>query len=100
MFIIISFFSEQRSRPKLNLQPRTRPIENPLPPPEEVKEKEKPVEAPAPAPAPPVPRASIFGAAKPVDTTAREREIEERLARERERAPRRDEGERNTETPR
>jgi len=34
----------------------------------------------APASAP-VPAANIFGAAKPVDTTAREREIEERLAK-------------------
>lgn len=31
--------------------------------------------------APAVPAANIFGAAKPVDTTAREREIEERLAK-------------------
>lgn len=91
-------FSEPRARPKLQLAPRTRPIENPLPPPEEIKEKEKPAEAPAPAP--PVPRASIFGAAKPVDTQAREREIEERLARERDRAPRRDDSDRITEAPR
>jgi len=34
--------------------------------------------APAPATAP---ATNIFGAAKPVDTTAREREIEERLAK-------------------
>lgn len=33
-----------------------------------------------PAPTP-VPAVNIFGAAKPVDTTAREREIEERLAK-------------------
>jgi translation initiation factor 4B len=35
-----------------------------------------------PAPAPAEHHASIFGGAKPVDTSAREREIEERLRRE------------------
>lgn len=44
---------------------------------EENPEPEKPVPAPVPA-------ASIFGQAKPVDTAAREREIEERLAKEKE----------------
>ncbi|KAK3920337.1 Eukaryotic translation initiation factor 4B [Frankliniella fusca] len=85
---------EPKERPRLNLAPRTKPIENPLPPPPEVKEEKKPADPPA-QPAPPVPRASIFGAAKPVDTTAREREIEERLNRERERAPRRDDRDRS-----
>jgi len=58
-----------------------------------VKEEKKPADPPAP----PVPRASIFGAAKPVDTQAREREIEERLNREKDRAPRRDDRDRSTE---
>ncbi|XP_054708067.1 eukaryotic translation initiation factor 4B-like [Uloborus diversus] len=56
-------------RRKLQLAPRTKPIE-PLPPPAEA-----------------VGSSSIFGGAKPVDTAAREREIEERLAREKEVAP-------------
>lgn len=34
---------------------------------------------PPPVTATPVPAANIFGAAKPVDTSAKEREIEERL---------------------
>lgn len=38
----------------------------------------EPAQRPAPAS---VPATNIFGAAKPVDTTAREREIEERLAK-------------------
>lgn len=59
--------SEPRTRPKLILAPRKEPIAaEPVPPPA--------------APAAP----SIFGAAKPVDTSARERQIEERLAKERE----------------
>ncbi|XP_008554817.1 eukaryotic translation initiation factor 4B [Microplitis demolitor] len=75
--------AEPRTRPKLNLQPRTKPIE-PIAVAEELKVEEE-VEAVketavAPAPAP-VPSVNIFGAAKPVDTTAREREIEERLAK-------------------
>ncbi|KAK2589267.1 hypothetical protein KPH14_007824 [Odynerus spinipes] len=65
--------SEPRTRPKLQLQPRTKPVEA-----TSVKE-EKP-ESVAPA-STPVPATNIFGAAKPVDTTAREREIEERLAK-------------------
>ncbi|XP_034235538.1 eukaryotic translation initiation factor 4B isoform X2 [Thrips palmi] len=89
---------EARARPKLQLQPRTRPVEVIQPTPEEKKEKEieerEKLEKEKAAQAPPVPRASIFGAAKPVDTTAREREIEERLAKERDRAPRRDDPER------
>lgn len=48
-----------RQRPKLNLQKRTVPLEE--------------VAAPAPV------RSSIFGDAKPVDTTRREKEIEEKL---------------------
>ncbi|XP_063230317.1 eukaryotic translation initiation factor 4B isoform X2 [Bacillus rossius redtenbacheri] len=56
---------ESKGRQRLNLMPRTRPVEEGVRP-------------PPPAPT----QASIFGAAKPVDTAAREREIEERLARE------------------
>ncbi|XP_067832760.1 eukaryotic translation initiation factor 4B-like isoform X2 [Heptranchias perlo] len=60
-------------RPKLNLKPRSIP-------------KEEVVRAP---PAPSSGRsASIFGAAKPVDTTAKEREVEERLKKEQEKLQR------------
>lgn len=74
-------------RPKLNLQPRTKPVAATViaPESEHIKEEgkneeieEKDDKEPAPAP---VPAANIFGAAKPVDTAAREREIEERLAK-------------------
>lgn len=58
-----------KERRKLQLAPRTKPIE-PVPPPSEA-----------------VATSSIFGGAKPVDTAAREREIEERLAREKEILP-------------
>jgi len=50
--------AEPKSRPKLQLQPRSKPEE------------------------PAAPQASIFGGAKPVDTAAREKEIEERLEKE------------------
>jgi len=50
--------AEPRSRPRLILQPRSKPEE------------------------PTAPQASIFGGAKPVDTAAREKEIEERLEKE------------------
>lgn len=66
---------EPKTRTKLNLQPRTKPIE------EIVVKEDSADEAPAPSSAT---AASIFGGARPVDTAAREREIEERLARERE----------------
>lgn len=56
--------AEPRERPKLVLAPRTKPVEN------------------VPVKAETVPSASIFGSAKPVDTAQREREIEERLAKE------------------
>ncbi|XP_064354704.1 eukaryotic translation initiation factor 4B isoform X2 [Dromaius novaehollandiae] len=60
-------------RPKLNLKPRSAP-----------KEEETSV-----APAPQSSRAaSIFGGAKPVDTAAREREVEERLQKEQEKLQR------------
>nr|UOA02784.1 eukaryotic translation initiation factor 4B [Monochamus saltuarius] len=59
-----SAMSEPRERPKLMLAPRTKAVEN------------------IPVKAESVPSASIFGSAKPVDTSQREREIEERLAKE------------------
>lgn len=59
-------------RPKLNLTKRTLPIEEIVPADEEI---EQEPEVPKPKP---VPAAAIFGEAKPVDTSAREREIEER----------------------
>lgn len=65
----------------MNLAPRTKPIENQQPPTE-------PSNPPPTAPAPAVPAASIFGNAKPVDTSARERQIEERLAKQGEKPPR------------
>ncbi|XP_015120190.1 eukaryotic translation initiation factor 4B [Diachasma alloeum] len=81
--------SEPRTRPTLNLLPRTKPIETivkeekfaPLP-------KAEVVDKPEPKPA-----TNIFGAAKPVDTTAREREIEERLAKSQAEKPKSEEGE-------
>lgn len=73
-------------RPRLKLQPRTLPL------PDfnlQINERDKVVddtEKPAPPPVEkpkPVPSAAIFGSAKPVDTAAKDREIEERLERER-----------------
>lgn len=70
--------SEPKTRQRLNLQPRTKPAED-------VVVSENPA---APAPAPSVSTtASIFGGAKPVDTAAREREIEERLAKQKDERP-------------
>lgn len=93
-------------RPVLNLQPRTKPLPVLTFPVEEERpsrkissvngdaenhndsglpeDEEREVSAP-PAPKPkPVPSVNIFGQAKPVDTAAREREIEEKLEQERE----------------
>ena len=67
-------------RPRLALKPRTKPPEVEKTPASEKPPTEKKTSA------------SIFGDAKPVDTAAREREIEERLRRERE-----DEGRRKAE---
>lgn len=64
---------EPRTRPKLQLQPRTKPIDPII-----VKEEQQ---SAAQTAATPASSTNIFGAAKPVDTTAREREIEERLAK-------------------
>lgn len=66
--------AEPRTRPKLVLAPRTKPIEAVVP-------DSEPVSSAKPTPAA-VPAASIFGSAKPVDTSARERQIEERLAKQ------------------
>lgn len=70
-----------KERPRLQLQPRTLPVEPiVVPAQEEEKARER---SPSPPRPKPVPAANIFGAAKPVDTAAREREIEERLEKER-----------------
>ncbi|XP_060077295.1 eukaryotic translation initiation factor 4B-like isoform X3 [Ylistrum balloti] len=60
-----------KERPRLNLQPRTKPVE------EVAKPQVKAVPAESRS-------ASIFGSAKPVDTAAKEREIEERLKKKEE----------------
>ncbi|KAH7946124.1 hypothetical protein HPB49_020561 [Dermacentor silvarum] len=76
--------SGPRERKKLQLKPRSVPVEA---------NKEEPVAAAAAAPQAPQPApkasSSIFGGARPVDTAAREREIEARLARQREEEERR-----------
>ncbi|XP_046682536.1 eukaryotic translation initiation factor 4B-like isoform X2 [Homalodisca vitripennis] len=73
--------SEPKTRTPLNLQPRSRPVEG----------GEKGVGGETPTTSPPngpvANSASIFGGARPVDTSAREREIEERLAKQREDRP-------------
>lgn len=91
-----------RERPKLNLQPRTLPIEPIVVSKAEENANERPAseasESEAAVARPkPVPSAQIFGAAKPVDTAAREREIEERLEREREEARQREQEKRDEE---
>lgn len=77
----------EEQRPKLKLNPRTLPLsEGEVKPDEpEVENEEEPLAEETPSqPRPkPVSAASIFGAAKPVDTAAKDREIEERLERER-----------------
>ncbi|KAL1505505.1 hypothetical protein ABEB36_005056 [Hypothenemus hampei] len=60
--------AEPRQRPKLNLAPRTKPLDQQ----QTVKSESA------------VPAASIFGNAKPVDTAERERQIEEKLLKEQE----------------
>lgn len=81
-----------RERPKLNLAPRTLPMPELKVDEKEMKKEEEPIEKapevveppPPPRPKPtPVPSATIFGSAKPVDTAAKEREIEERLEKQR-----------------
>lgn len=78
----VKLTDQPRSRPKLLLAPRTKPIEEQAP--AEIPEEQETVVVPV---EPKVPAASIFGAAKPVDTSARERQIEERLAKEKETRP-------------
>ncbi|XP_041766378.1 eukaryotic translation initiation factor 4B-like isoform X2 [Anopheles merus] len=91
-------------RPKLVLQPRTLPLpELPKPAVESDDESERGGrggdEQPAEAAEPPKPRptavpaAKVFGDAKPVDTAAREREIEERLRQQEEELRRKREAE-------
>ncbi|XP_055352898.1 eukaryotic translation initiation factor 4B-like [Paramacrobiotus metropolitanus] len=63
-------------RPKLNLVPRTKPVEEPA----------ASGAAGAGTPTPTASSSAIFGGAKPVDTTAREREVEEKRRREEEEA--------------
>ncbi|CAK1543924.1 unnamed protein product [Leptosia nina] len=76
--------SKPRERPKLNLLPRTVPRDPEVP--------TKPADgAPIddkPAAPKPVPAEKVFGGAKPVDTAAKEREIEERLRKQEEEARR------------
>ncbi|KAM4612576.1 eukaryotic translation initiation factor 4Ba isoform 1-T1 [Polymixia lowei] len=69
-------------RPKLNLKPRSVPKE------EEEGGGGGSTSAPAAAPSSSSRASSIFGGAKPVDTAAKEREVEERLKKEQERLQR------------
>ncbi|KPJ00005.1 Eukaryotic translation initiation factor 4B [Papilio xuthus] len=75
--------SKPRERPKLNLLPRTVPIESEVPTkPADGALDDKPDKPKS------VPAEKVFGAAKPVDTAAKEREIEERLRKQEEEARR------------
>lgn len=96
----------EEERPVLNLQPRTKPLPVLTFPVEEERpsrkvssvngdaenhndsglpeDEEKEVSAPPPPKPKPVPSVNIFGQAKPVDTAARERAIEEKQEQERE----------------
>lgn len=98
-------------RPKLNLAPRTLPlpevavipiddetVDAPQSKDDKLSASPEPTvaddeESPKPRPTP-VPAANIFGSAKPVDTAAKEREIEERLERERQEKREKEEAER------
>ncbi|KAL0881546.1 hypothetical protein ABMA27_001383 [Loxostege sticticalis] len=75
--------AKPRERPKLNLLPRTVPREAEVPtkPADGAPLDDKTDKAPLPKP---VPAEKVFGAAKPVDTAAKEREIEERLLKQEE----------------
>ncbi|KAM9409667.1 eukaryotic translation initiation factor 4Ba isoform 2-T2 [Pholidichthys leucotaenia] len=70
-----------QQRPKLNLKPRSVPKE-------EEATSSSGGTSPAAAPSSSSRASSIFGGAKPVDTAAREREVEERLKKEEERLQR------------
>lgn len=87
---LFNYSAEPRQRPKLNLQPRTKPVEPLVVAEDSAAKDNSTTESKSTAntestqrasAATSVPAANIFGAAKPVDTTAREREIEERLAK-------------------
>ncbi|CAH1635586.1 unnamed protein product [Spodoptera littoralis] len=80
--------TKPRERPKLNLLPRTVPrdAEVPTKPADGAAVDDKAPEKAAPKP---VPAEKVFGAAKPVDTAAKEREIEERLRKQQEEEARR-----------
>eukprot|EP01136_Pigoraptor_vietnamica_P029326 Opistho-1_new@87371 len=69
-------------RAKLQLQPRSLPVDRPAAPPAEKPAGDKPADVPAAA-KPSAPKSNPFGSAKPVDTSTKERAIEERLEKER-----------------
>ena len=82
---------EPMERPKITIAPRTLPMPELVFPTEDEKRSNRDEnkensdtekEPPKPKPVP-VPAANIFGKAKPVDTAAREREIEERIENDR-----------------
>ncbi|XP_075976341.1 eukaryotic translation initiation factor 4B isoform X2 [Anticarsia gemmatalis] len=79
--------AKARERPKLNLLPRTVPrdVEAPQRAADGAPLDDKLPDKPAPKP---VSAEKVFGAAKPVDTAAKEREIEERLRKQEEEARR------------
>ncbi|CAD7091848.1 unnamed protein product [Hermetia illucens] len=73
-------------RPKLNLKPRTLPLPEIKATEDDKSDGEEKSSTPEPPPKPKpagVAPEKVFGSAKPVDTAAREKEIEERLERER-----------------
>mgnify|MGYP000157991434 FL=1 len=72
----VVFAEAPKERPRLNLQPRTKPVEHVEVP------KEPSRLSKEPQPRPQRSSASIFGSAKPVDTAQREREIEERMMKQ------------------
>lgn len=69
-------------RPKLNLAPRTLPLPEIVMKPEE--EEEENIPAPEVTQKPLKVSADIFGSAKPVDTAAKDKEIEDKLEKEKE----------------
>lgn len=77
----------EEERPRLHLEPRTLPMpEIEIKPDDDIRRSDGAEDEVEPAPRPkpvPVPAAAIFGSAKPVDTAAKDRLIEERLERER-----------------
>lgn len=73
-----------RERKKLQLKPRSVPAGEEQKQPEAAAAPPQQQQAPSQQSAPKPSAAAIFGGARPVDTAAREREIEARLARQRE----------------